>query len=96
MSGSHLQLGSSVSPVSAPQSALDYRRDLPIVGNIESAVDSIATVIAVETNAPLHALAGAELSFDTPPSLAGRHGGGVDRAGDIHCWTIGGDPPTRT
>ncbi len=71
--------------------ALDYQRDVPIAGNIESAMDSIATVIAVETDNALYAIAGAALFYDTPPSLGARHGGGLDRGGDIACWTAGGD-----
>ena len=71
--------------------ALDFQRGLPIVGNFESAMDSIATVIAVETGRYLYALGGAALFGREPTSLAGQHGGGLDRLGDIDCWAIGGE-----
>ena len=71
--------------------ALDHQRGLTIGGNIESAMDSIATVMAVETGQSLHALAGAVLFAAEPPSLADAHGGGVDRLGDINCLALGGD-----
>ena len=76
--------------------ALDFQRGLPIAGNVESAVDSIATVIAVETGKPLYATAGAAVFGEEPPSLAARHGGGLDRGGDIVCWTVGGDEFARS
>ena len=76
--------------------ALDSQRRLPIAGNVESAVDSIATVIAIETGQPLVAVMGAALFYDQPASLAGVHNGGDDRAGDILCWAAGGDPVVRT
>ena len=75
--------------------ALDGQLELPLAGNVESNVDSIATVIAVETGKPLYAISGAALFYEQPPSLAGVHGGGVDRGGDIACWTVGGDPSAR-
>ena len=70
--------------------ALDFQRDLRVAGNLESAMDSIATVIAVETGRELYASAGAVLFSGQLPSLADRHGNGTDRAGDIGCWTLGG------
>ena len=75
--------------------ALDFQLELPVVGNLESAMDSIATVIAVETGQPLHSIAGAALVGHEPPSLADGHGDGVDRGGDIVCWTVGGDETAR-
>ena len=71
--------------------ALDHQRELPIVGNRESAMDAIATVIAVETGQFFHALAGAVVFLSAPPALFAEHGGGVDRLGDINCWALGGD-----
>ena len=55
-------------------------------------MDSIATVIAIETGSSLYAMAGAAVFGNEPPSLAGVHGGGLDRGGDIVCWAAGGDP----
>ena len=72
--------------------ALDAQLDLPIAGNEESAVDAIATVIAVETGQFYYAVAGAALFSEQPTSLAGVHANGEDRAGDIYCWTVGGEP----
>ena len=74
--------------------ALDHQRDLPIAGNVESAADAIATVIAVETGKAHYAMAGAVLFLDTPLA-SGHHGGGIDRTGDIECWALGGDPSVR-
>ena len=71
--------------------ALDFQRDLPIVGNFESAMDSIATVIAVETGRYLYSLGGGALFGREATSLTGQHGGGLDRLGDINCWTLGGE-----
>ena len=71
--------------------ALDAQLSLPIAGNIESAMDAIATVISVETGQPQFPVNGAGLFAEQPPSLAGQHGGGLDRGGDIACWTVGGD-----
>ena len=76
--------------------ALDFQLGLPIAGNVESAMDSIATVIAVESGRPLDAIAGAAVFGQEPPSLAARHGGGLDRGGDIACWTVGGDEAARS
>ena len=76
--------------------ALDYQRDLPLVGNVESGIDAIATVIAVETGQFLYPLGAVALFQSQPPSFTGQHGGGLDRSGDILCWTSGGEALSRT
>lgn len=72
--------------------ALDDQLDLPIVGNTESAADSIATVLAVEEGFGIFPLSAA-LLFDASGdgSFAAVHPGGADRAGDLFCWALGGD-----
>jgi len=70
--------------------ALDDLSGQSVGGNSESAADAIATVLSVQTGQPLAALwAAAFFSVDTEGSFAAVHGSGVDRAGDIICWTIG-------
>ena len=71
--------------------ALDEQLDLPLVGNVESGADGIAAVISVETGNSLYGVLGAALFEDQPASFADSHGGGADRAGDLLCWTLGGD-----
>ncbi len=73
--------------------ALDDQLDLPIFGNTESAADAIATVLAVEQGFSFYAVAGALLfDLDGQGSFVDEHAGGADRAGDLFCWAIGGDP----
>ena len=73
--------------------ALHFTLELGIVGNSESAADAIATVLSVEQGrseypflaALLLLLGGEEGSFGDV------HSGGLDRGGDVLCWTLGGD-----
>lgn len=76
--------------------ALYEQRDLPLAGSIESGIDSIATVIAVETGRGLDAVFGAGLfEVDVEP-FGGQRPDGTDRAGDIACWAFGGDARLRS
>ncbi len=73
--------------------AIDEQLALPIVGNTESAADAIATVLAVEQGFGINTLAAALLfDADGDGSFADVHAGGADRAGDLFCWALGGDP----
>lgn len=70
--------------------AMDDLSGISIGGNSESVADAIATVLSVRTNQPFAALwAAAYFSENTEGSFAAVYGSGVDRAGDIVCWTIG-------
>lgn len=70
--------------------ALDDIRDLGVGGNFESVADAIGVVLSVQTDQPFSALFGAViLSGSGESSFADEHGSGVDRAGDIICWTLG-------
>lgn len=73
--------------------ALDDQLELPIVGNSESAADAIATVFSVQSGEGINVISAA-LLFDTEEdgSFAAVHAGGADRAGDLFCWALGGDP----
>ena len=70
--------------------ALDDVRNVPISGNIESAADSIAVVLATETGRGVAAVFGGDFLSRAPASYADEHNSGPDRAGDIICWAIGG------
>lgn len=73
--------------------ALDDVLDLPIFGNVESAADAIATVIAAETGHPQIALFAAYLfTLSIDGSFGDVHHSGDDRAGDLVCWVLGSDP----
>jgi len=73
--------------------ALDDLLDLPIFGNVESAADAIATVLAVETGTPDIVLYGAYLfTLSGDGSFGDVHHAGEDRAGDLVCWLLGSDP----
>ncbi len=73
--------------------ALDDVLDLPIFGNVESAADAIATVLAAETGRPQIALFAAYLfTLSIDGSFGDVHHSGDDRAGDLVCWVLGSDP----
>lgn len=72
--------------------ALHFTLELGIAGNSESAADGIATVLAVEQNrADFPLLAAILLLQSDNSSFEDVHSGGLDRGGDILCWTLGGD-----
>ena len=72
--------------------AVDQQLSLPIVGNTESAADSIATVLSIEEGNSLAPLTGALLFENSSDGSFGAvHPGGADRAGDLFCWALGGD-----
>lgn len=73
--------------------ALDDVLDLPIFGNVESAADAIATVLAAETGRPQIALFAAYLfTLSIDGTFGDVHHSGDDRAGDLVCWVLGSDP----
>jgi len=73
--------------------AIDDISNVSIGGNSESAADAIGTVLSVRTGQPTAAINGAVFFLQNDSgSFADVHGSGVDRAGDIICWTIGGSP----
>ena len=73
--------------------AIDDISNVSIGGNSESAADAIGSVLSVRTGQPVAALDAALFFLQNDDgSFADIHGSGLDRAGDIICWTIGGSP----
>ena len=73
--------------------AIDDISNVSIGGNSESAADAIGTVLSVQTGQPVAAINAAVFFLQNDNgSFADVHGSGLDRAGDIICWTVGGSP----
>lgn len=71
--------------------ALDDLGNLGVGGNFESVADAIGVVLSVKTQQPFVAIRGAQyfLGKGGGGSFADEHGSGIDRGGDILCWTLG-------
>lgn len=70
--------------------ALDDISNLNAGGNFESVADAIAVVLSIQTGQPGASYDGGVFFLqDDRGSFADEHGSGIDRAGDILCWTLG-------